>query len=368
MTDRQLYNLQRLVVPIAVFCILFVSTGNFGYLDFNNQQNSIMYYPELFFSVISAAGPSLLLMAFGAYQLSHQKTNIGLRNTIITVILGVFVASLIFYVMSLLIQNNLAAFSWKYFFQTVSGSSFSTFDVIYVLLGVLITMPILRVLAENAGLNSVKYLFWSEIFFAGFLPILMYFGGISNLNLNAPLGIQQYFFFPLMGYWLTKTEYVKKITREQMLFAWLLTIACYIVIISVTRYQASVDGTAPTQAFYQTLQAIPCLTFFLTLEAHVCNKATKPDSRILKDNFVRLSYGVLLVAGILMTQLQRVYNVLAPILGNFIAAAVWVIATGIASYVITVLLSHVYGISKLFISLFISDTQRRGHKRDEETN
>jgi len=271
-------------------------------------------------------------------------------------------------VMSLLIQNNLAAFSWKYFFQTVSGSSFSTFDVIYVLLGVLITMPILRVLAENAGLNSVKYLFWSEIFFAGFLPILMYFGGISNLNLNAPLGIQQYFFFPLMGYWLTKTEYVKKITREQMLFAWLLTIACYIVIISVTRYQASVDGTAPTQAFYQTLQAIPCLTFFLTLEAHVCNKATKPDSRILKDNFVRLSYGVLLVAGILMTQLQRVYNVLAPILGNFIAAAVWVIATGIASYVITVLLSHVYGISKLFISLFISDTQRRGHKRDEETN
>lgn len=368
MTDRQLYNLQRLIIPIAIFCILFVSTGNFGYLDFINQQNSVMYYPKLLFSVVTAAGTNLLLMAFGAYQLSYRQTGVVLKKSIIILICGLFVASLINYSLSLQTQNTFSAFSWQYFFQTLLGSSFSTFNIVYVILGVLITLPILRILAVYATLSSIKYLFWSEILFAGFLPIFIYFGGFSDVNLNAPLGIQQYFFFPLMGYWLTKTEYVKKITREQLLFAWILSICCYIVIVSVTLYQASVDGSAPSQSFYQTLQAIPCLTFFVSLVAYVRNKEIKPDSRILKDNFVRLSYGVLLVAGIVMEPLHKVYDVFTPVFGNFLGAIVWVIATGVASYLIAAILSHVFVVSKLFISLFISDTPKKGRGHEEKTN
>lgn len=362
MTDRVFYNLQKIIVPLAIFFILFVSTGNYGYLAYVNNQNSFLFYPQIIFSVIAAAGPNLLLMSLGAYQFSHKSQNEKVAKTIVAIVLGIVIFSLLTYCYALLTTNNFSAFGWNYFFTRVVSSSFSSYNIIYVILGVLVTLPLLQLFADHANLKVINYLFWAEVVFVGFVPLFVYFTNVGNVNISSPLAIEGGFFFPLMGYWLTKIEYIKRITREQLVGAWILTFCCYAIMISVTLYQATIEKSAPSQSFYQTFQAIPCMTFFLSMVVYVQNRQKKQGKRVLKDNFVKLSYGIILVAGLVMEPLQVVYNFMEPIIGNVMSSIVWVLVTMLVSYLLSALLSHTYGVSKLFVSVFMNGKAAKGNR------
>lgn len=358
MADRQFYKLQKIIIPLAIFLILYVSTGNFGYMALN-LQTSVLFYPQLVFSIMSAMGTNLLLMAFGMYQLKKEHSSKQLWHNIWVIMLGVLIFSLLVYTYSLLIDGDISKFNLGTYFSELLQASFSSYNVLYVLLGAFITMPFMKILADNFNRDLIKYLFWLEIVFVGFIPIFVYFMGITGINLSTPIAIQGGVFFPLMGYWLSNPEKIKKITREQLLIAWLVTVCCYIVMISVTMYQSNIDNNVISQAFFQSFQAIPCLTFFVSMEVHVMNMKNKPNERVLKDNFVKLAYGVLLFSGLLMDPLKGVYDFFQPLLGYMLGSIIWVLVTMLVSYIITILASHVRGISRLFLNLFMDGTRAK---------
>lgn len=356
MADRQFYKLQKIIVPLAIFFILYVSTGSFGYMALNIQ-TSVLFYPQLVFSIVSAMGINLLLMSFGMYQLKMKHNAKKLWRNIWTIMIGIMIFSLVSYTYSLLVAGNISKFNLGTFFSDLLQTSYSSYNVLYVLLGAFITMPFIKVLADNLKENLIKYLFWLEIIFVGFLPVIIYFTGITSVNLSIPIAIQGGVFFPLMGYWLNNPARIKKITREQLLIAWIVTVCCYIVMVGVTMYQSNIENNVISQSFFQSFQAIPCLTFFLSMEVHVMNKKSKPNERILKDNFVKLAYGVMLFSGIFMEPLKVIYDFFQPLLGYMLGSIIWIFVTMLISYIVTIIVSHTKAFSHLFLNLFISDAR-----------
>ncbi|WMB63355.1 acetyltransferase [Lactiplantibacillus pentosus] len=93
------------------------------------------------------------------------------------------------------------------------------YDILYELLGFFVTLPLLRVIAHHASITIQRYLFWAELVFIGMVPIVVFFTGLTTINIDPPLAITAGCFFALMGYWLSQADLLTRITREQLLAA-----------------------------------------------------------------------------------------------------------------------------------------------------
>ncbi|AVK62250.1 polysaccharide biosynthesis protein [Lactobacillus sp. CBA3605] len=366
MSRRQFYWLQYTVVLLAIFLILLASTGSDGLFAFALQPTKLGFYPQMVVTMLVAAGPDLLLMALGAYQLKQTNYSFArLVRYIITIIGGITLFSLIYYVYGLATTQQLHHFNSATFFSELVQGPFSTYDTLYGIIAFFVTLPILRVVAKHADAMTIKYLVIVELIFVGVFPVVGYLFGLSSIYINLPVALQGGAFFPLMGYWLVHTDFVRKITREQLLIAWILSLVCYTIMIAVTLYQSVLEGdfgVIAMQNFTQTFQAIPCLTFFITIETFILNRPLSTKHRLRPTNFLRLSYGVLLITGVVLAPLKVILMDLTPYLGPFIGSLIWVLTTILISYLVAMVLSHIAGITKLFPSIFMDFTEAHNNE------
>lgn len=343
MNHKQAYRVQRIIVIVALLLILFGDTNMNGVFSFSHQPQQIWFYPQLVVALMTAAGPNLLLMALGAAQLRRPALAISqLIRQILWLIGGIALFSLFFYLEDLLGQSQgLANFNLAGFFTALAQAPVGFYDILYELLGFFVTLPLLRVIAHHASITIQRYLFWAELVFIGMVPIVVFFTGLTTINIDPPLAITAGCFFALMGYWLSQADLLTRITREQLLVAWLLTVACYAVMVSVTMYQVNLEHNfdlISSQPFAQTFQAIPCLTLWVTVATWVMNRTTLKQPR--RHNFVQTTYGTLLVAGLLIEPFTGINRVLTPIIGAWWAAWLWTLAVGLVSVEVVWLLRH----------------------------
>lgn len=108
MNHQQAYRVQRLILIIALMLILFGDTGMNAVFSFSHQPQSIWFYPQLVIALITAAGPNLLLMALGAYQLRRTALTVPqLIRRVLWIIVGITLFSLAFYLEDLVTQGSL---------------------------------------------------------------------------------------------------------------------------------------------------------------------------------------------------------------------------------------------------------------------
>lgn len=354
MNHQQAYRVQRLILIIALMLILFGDTGMNAVFSFSHQPQSIWFYPQLVIALITAAGPNLLLMALGAYQLRRTALTVPqLIRRVLWIIGGITLFSLAFYLEDLVTQGSLNSFNIAGFLTALAQAPVGFYDILYELLGFFVTLPLLRVIAHHASVAIQQYLFWAELVFIGMVPILAYFTGLTTISVNSPLAITVGCFFALMGYWLSQTEVLHRITREHLLVAWLLTCGCYAVMVSVTMYQVNLEKNfdlISSQPFAQTFQAIPCLTLWVTIATWMMNR---PRSKaVRRHNFVQTGYGDMLVAGLLITPFMVINRLLTPIIGAWWSGWLWSIAVLIVSVELVWLLRHVRWLQRLLPDLF----------------
>lgn len=242
------------------------------------------------------------------------------------------------------------------------------YDVIYELLGFFVTLPVLRVIAHHASLTIQRYLFWAELLFIGMIPIIVYFTGLTAISIDQPLAITAGCFFALMGYWLSQAAILQRITREHLLIAWLLTVGCYAVMVSVTMYQVNLEHNfdlISNQPFAQTLQAIPCLTLWITIATRILNH---PSSKLPRHhNFVQTGYGSLLVAGLLIEPFMGVSRWSATVIGTWWSGWLTSLVVLVVSVEVVWLLRHWRWAQQLLPDLF-SGSQMIGGPSDAPTN
>ncbi len=360
MTEKQFYHVQSDVMILSVGLIVFGYTGPNGVFNFLEQAPDVFFYPQLLIATITTAGSSLLMMALGAQQLRQPEYLLSkLVRLIMFIIVGITIFSFVFYVEEVLLTKVVIRFSFSNYLATLAEAPDSFYYVIYEILGFFVTLPLLRTLAIHMHSAEIKYLFWIQLIFIGLIPILLYYTGLTKISITSPIAVTNGCYFTLMGFWLSQRGFIRKITREQLLIAWLLTVCCYAVMISTIMYQANFThnyeliGNLP---FSQTLQAIPCLTVWLTITARVLNKPSLKEPR--RNNFLKMSYAVLLMTGIVLSPLQFISQLLRPLIGIWWSGLVWVLCTLVISYMIVILLQWVPWFHTFFPNLFYRPISR----------
>ncbi|WP_338210067.1 polysaccharide biosynthesis protein [Lactiplantibacillus paraxiangfangensis] len=362
MTEKQFYHVQRAVLILAVGLIVFGYTGPNGVFNFLEQAPDIFFYPQLIIATVTTAGSSLLMMALGAQQLRQPRYRLPqLIRLILFIVGGITLFSFVFYVEEVFLTKVVIRFSFSGYLATLAEAPDSFYYVIYEVLGFFVTLPLLRILAAHVRTMDIKYLFWIQLVFIGLIPILLYYTGVTTISITPPIAITNGCYFTLMGFWLSQRDFIWRITREQLIVAWLLTFCCYTVMISTIMYQANfardydLIGNLP---FSQTLQAIPCLTVWVTIATKVLNKTKLKAPR--KNNFVKMSYAVLLMTGVVLSPLQFISQGLRPLIGIWWSGLVWVLCTLILSYAIVIGLQYVPWFQKFFPNLFYNPTINKG--------
>lgn len=334
--------------------ILFGDTGMNAVFSFSHQPQSIWFYPQLVVALMTAAGPNLLLMALGAYQLRRPALSVTkLVRHVLWLMGGITLFSLAFYLEDLVMQRSLASFNVADFLTALAQAPVGFYGILYELLGFFVTLPLLRVIAHHASIVIQQYLFWVELVFIGMVPVLVYFTGLTTISIDSPLAITAGCFFALMGYWLSQTHVLQHITREHLLIAWLLTVGCYAVMVSVTMYQVNLEKNfdlISSQPFAQTFQAIPCLTLWVTIATWMMNR---PRATVAwRHNFVQTVYGSLLVAGLLIDPFMGINRWLTPIIGAWWSGWCLSVAVLIVSVELVWLLRRVHWLQRLLPDLF----------------
>lgn len=334
--------------------ILFGDTGMNAVFSFSHQPQSVWFYPQFVVALMTAAGPNLLLMALGAYQLRRPALSATkLVRRILWLMGGITLFSLAFYLEDLVTQRSLASFNIAGFLTSLVQAPVGFYDILCELLGFFVTLPLLRVIAHHASIVIQQYLFWVELVFIGMIPVLVYFTGLTTISIDSPLAITAGCFFALMGYWLSQANILQRITREHLLIAWLLTVGCYAVMVSVTMYQVNLEKNfdlISSQPFAQTFQAIPCLTLWVTIAIWIMNR---PRSKAPWGyNFVQAGYGSLLVAGLLIEPFMVINRWLTPIIGAWWSGWLWSVAVLIVSVELVWLLRRVRWLQRLLPDLF----------------
>ncbi|WP_237756447.1 polysaccharide biosynthesis protein [Lactiplantibacillus herbarum] len=314
--SKQFYYLQRTILIIALMLILFSDTADKGIFSFINQPQSIFFYPQLVVALMAVAGPNLLMMVLGAQQLQRPALTIPkLMQKLLWLIAGIVLFSVVYYGETIILSHD-QGFNVSGFFKDLVQAPVGFYDVLYEVLGFFVSLPVLRIIAKYASEQIKRYLFWTELIFIGMLPIITFFTGLTTIAVKPPLAVAAGCFFALMGYWLSKQVVLRQITREHLLVAWLLTFCCYAVMVSVTMYQVNLEQNVNlimNQPFAQTLQAIPCMTLWVTVATQIMNrKQLKPPH---KHNWLQASYGSLLVAGVLFTPLKLVTTWFISVVG-----------------------------------------------------
>lgn len=154
MNHQQAYRVQRLILIIALMLILFGDTGMNAVFSFSHQPQSIWFYPQLVIALMTAAGPNLLLMALGAYQLRRAALPVSqLIRRVLWIMGGITLFSLAFYLEDLVTQGSLTSFNIAGFFTALAQAPVGFYDILYELLGFFVTLPLLRVIAHHAMLR-----------------------------------------------------------------------------------------------------------------------------------------------------------------------------------------------------------------------
>lgn len=351
--SKQRYYLRRTILIVALMLILFSDTGASGVFSFVTQPQSLFFYPQLVVALMTVAGPNLLMMVLGAQQLQRPELPIAkLLQQILWLVAGIALFSVGYYVETILFSHN-QSFNVAGFFKDLVQAPVGFYDVLYEILGFLVTLPMLRVLAKYADAQVKRYLFWVELVFIGMVPIITFFTGLTTITITTPLAVTAGCFFAVMGYWLSEPTVLQRITREQLLVAWLLTFCCYAVMVSITMYQVNLEHNVElitNQPFAQTLQAIPCMTLWVTVATQTMNRTTLKQPR--QHNWLRAGYGSLLVAGILFTPLKLVTTWFIPVVGIWWYSVVICAVVLILSISLVQLLRRIPVINRLLPDLF----------------
>ena len=204
---------------IAIFAVVMIHIS--GYYVINPSRMVDFTIGNIFDSV-SRLGVPLFLMISGALMLDENK-KFDCKNRILSLLIPMLVWSFLYaliYSVILPIKNNEAINFYDFFASFIKGPFH--FWYMWVIIGLYLITPILRIFVKKENKNIVAYFIVLSLLFHFTQPIItllfneidvinkafsIYTDVIGNLNLSFLGGYTTYF---LTGWFLANTNYSKK--------------------------------------------------------------------------------------------------------------------------------------------------------------
>ena len=214
---------------IAICFVIFNHTGLNGYWLFTQRTpGTLSFYIYLFLSLFCKFAVPLFMAISGAVLLGRKDEPVKKNaQRIFRIVIVLVVYSFIYYLQSIYLGE--CTFSWKdYVVNLIAGNISAHLWYLYLYLAFLISLPILRRLAQNLDDKLFAYMIILAVVFNGVIPCFEYALGFTlNANVKVTWIGTNIVLCPCVGYYLhTMWDHAR--IKKVLLIIWIVNLLALI--------------------------------------------------------------------------------------------------------------------------------------------
>ncbi len=236
---------------LAILLVIFIHTGNEGFLAYQRQENLLIQILQLFFASFSKIAVPLYFMCSGALLLGKEETIQKLwKKRVLKYIIITIVFTIIYYIFLSIHDNSLIDLGWilKTMYSSSTFSFSGSYWFLYSYIAFLIMLPILRIIAKYMTREVMIYLLVLYGIFNGILPILEFYLELEKLAISIPFVTNQVLFYPLVGYYLERNPI--SFENNKKLFVVCTGLSILSIVSSITISLKTLENGNPTENYF----------------------------------------------------------------------------------------------------------------------
>lgn len=329
---------------IAIFFVLYIHTGQRGKLHYQIAGMSASYYISMALFCMAQICNMLFLMISGALLLNREEDLSRTMKRLGRMVLVVILFS-IFQFYCTYLQIPEMGFDVLLCLKIMYHSPIITqYWYLYIYLGFLLLLPLLRILAKHMERKHYFYLFGLFVLEDGILPIIERLWDNESLNIDIPLSTM-IIVFPLLGHFLAHNgEELWKNKRNLLI---LNVLAVVSLAISVTEANIAYTTDGNTEYVLQGFIFFIVTAVFVDVKVF-CEKTAFPVWLQKVISFAGNGvFGVYLLERQIKDNLVFVYDYLEPYTTWVVAVFCWLTVSVVIGVIITNLLKMIPGLKHL---------------------
>jgi len=322
---------------IAICLVIFNHTGLNGYWLFTQRTpGTLSFYIYLFLSLFCKFAVPLFMAISGAVLLGRKDEPVKKNaQRIFRIVIVLVVYSFIYYLQSIYLGE--CTFSWKdYVVNLIAGNISAHLWYLYLYLAFLISLPILRRLAQNLDDKLFAYMIILAVVFNGVIPCFEYALGFTlNANVKVTWIGTNIVLCPCVGYYL---------------HIWIVNLLALIAEEILTIHWGIQTNEWKGEIYHNRFAIVNAIAIWMTVKCYLekVNWGQRVQSVVLSVG--KSTFGIYLIHVLLMR--TNIYTKLLMYMrGNGMNAMVAVIFMCFfvlcISYFITMVMSKLWGMKKL---------------------
>lgn len=329
---------------VAVFLVIFNHTDGY-FLYYSNTENPLTWWFSFLGSVLCRINVPLFIMITGALLLEKEESISTLFRKRIRRIGIILVLFSFFYYIVDICRNPGVNFSPGEFLRGLLGGTIQeSFWYLYLYIGILLLMPLLRKLAISCADSELKYLLFLQFALGTGAGIFSHLTGIaisSNLYF-----FNIYIFYLLAGYYLGKRVDLDQIPKRWISISVVLITLCLLGNWIMVRLDYIEQGSYD-QGLLELFTPVLATGIFLDVR-WICRKYKMP-SKIEKLICQAGScvFGIYLLEQLARIQLLPLYLYLTEISFGVLACSCYVAGSFLLAWLYTALLKKLPGLGRL---------------------
>lgn len=344
-TKKRKFNLDILRI-IACFFVIINHTDN---TMLSSLEPSARWFVSATMLYICKVAVPLFIMISGAVLLGKEESYKDLyKKRVLRTAIVIVIFSFIYYI-NMLIKKE-TTFSLKEFWQAILHAPITNaYWYLYMYLGLMIMLPILRKLVKNMETRDYIYCLVIWTIFMGVFPIINHYFEYKPITycFNIPI-ISVYVIYFIMGYFIENKLDKQYFNKAILIACVILSIICTGISVWLTYYDVVRD--AENKVFMDNTEyitiAIPSLTVFYIAKYIALKNENVQEGRVVA-NIATHTFGIYLLSDLLIQRLEFISEFLVKYVDEIIAMIGLEISVFVVGYMITWILKKIPLVKKM---------------------
>lgn len=257
---------------IAIIFVVFNHTSGF-YLYGSQKYDSAQYWIYTFISIFIKCAVPIFLMISGGLLLAKEE---GIKDTwkrVGRIALTLLVVSIFYYIHNRIVYKtplNFKDFMTKFYMCKINTHLW----YLYLYIGFLISLPLLRKFAKNLTTKEFIYMFCIAVIFINIIPSIDFLRWNNKITLNNNIKVTwiagNMVLFPMVGYFIEHRLDMEKF-RKKITAMWIVNIVCLIFTCFLTYKSMKLRGTAGMQTYISYFVIINAFSVYVTVKT-LCDR------------------------------------------------------------------------------------------------
>ena len=346
--DRRVYI--DFIKILAILMVVFNHTSTKGFLLFTQYRESALYPFYLFNAVLIKIAVPLFFMCSGALLLGKKESyKVLLRKRFLRFFLILIVMSATIYLYNRIRAGKSVSVA-QFLKKIWQGDISVTFWYLYRYLMYILMLPLLRKIAKGITKTDCIWIIilYSIIMSIPMIEFLIWKGKVTYYEQIFLIIEPDYVFFPLIGYYIDKTNIPEK-NGKPILILVLLSIVAIGINCVMTHYRCTLLGAwkSPNcETFLSSLTFVPTIAVFYICKVWFSKHKPGPRAEKMIITLSGLTFGIYLLERIGRMETEGIYEYVRPYIHSLPASWVWVLCACVLCGLAVFVLKKIPGLKK----------------------